>query len=124
MVYAYGPSSGDILAGLAAGRASMAHSPQGPHLDLDINGAGLGCSIPYRPGLEGKAIISRAMKGDILKVINRKGAAEIFTVPFGGTYSPSFPVENLSFYRLELYRPLLDAPILCALSNPVYIGQA
>jgi hypothetical protein len=122
-VLAGGPAPADLLAGLAAGRASAAFQPRGPWLDLEIAGAGLGEAVPFRPGLEGRAVVSGAAKGDVLRVINREGIAHSFTAPFSGVYTPSFPVEDLSYYRLELYRPLLDAPVLCGLSNPVYIGE-
>ncbi|MDR0554265.1 MAG: CehA/McbA family metallohydrolase [Treponema sp.] len=121
-VRAESPAPPALLAALAAGRCSLAYAPRGPHLDLEIAGAGLGGSVPFRPGLEGRAVVSGARQGDILKVIHRDGLAQTFTAPFNGVYRPCFPVEDRSFYRLELYRTLLDQSALCGLSNPVYIG--
>lgn len=122
MVWADSPAPSDLLAALAAGRVSLSFSPQGPCLDLEIAGAGVGETAVFRSGLEGKALVSGARKGDVIKVINQDGLAASFTAPFSGLYAPSFQVKDRGFYRLELYRPLLDQPALCALSNPVFTG--
>jgi hypothetical protein len=119
-VYSWGRSAGNILDGLNKGRNSIAYSGDGPHLDMDINGAGLGETVTLRPGLEGTATISGAHRGDTLKLISRNGAEE-FEVPFSGTWQRRFPVEDAGFYRLETYRRLGDSPLLAALNNPVYI---
>lgn len=115
------PDPPEILKNLVAGRSCISYAPEGPILSMEINGAGPGGAVLMERGLAGNAIIKNARKNDSVKIINNSGAAEIFTVPYNGIYSYKFPIKALSFYRLELYRPLLGAPILCALSNPVYI---
>ncbi|MDR0473372.1 MAG: CehA/McbA family metallohydrolase [Treponema sp.] len=123
MIYAESPSPVQLLASLAAGRCCIAHEPGGPRLDMDIAGTGPGDTVPYTSGLKGRAIVQKARKGDVVKIINSEGTASIFSSPFNGTYTPAFPVEDRCFYRIELYRSLLDRPVLCGLSNPVYIGS-
>jgi hypothetical protein len=120
-VYSRGRSAADILEGIREGRGSIAYAGEGPHLDMDIGGAGLGDTAAFRPGLEGLITMTGAARGDILKLISRKGEEE-FTVSFNGTWRHRFPVEDSGFYRLEAYRRLIDFPMLIALSNPVYIG--
>jgi hypothetical protein len=122
-VYAAGNSVEDILDALSRGQSGIAYTPGGPWPDIHIDGFGLGDTVPFRPGLEGQAILLEAKTGDVLKLINRQGLAETYTVPFDGTYRHSFRVEDLSFYRLEVYRKLLDQPVLSALCNPVYIHR-
>jgi hypothetical protein len=121
-VYSYGRSAEDILDGLKRGRNSIAYAPGGPHLNLDIGGAGLGDTAALRPGLEGEAVVNGACQGDIVKLVSRKGAEE-FDIPFTGTWRRRFPADNAGFYRLELYRRLGDSPMLTALSNPVYVEK-
>ena len=121
MVYSESPNPAEILLNLVAGRSCMAFAPQGPQLDLDIDGTGLGGSVAFRPGLTGKASLSSVREGDLLKVLDNEGVAATFTVPFNGIFTCSFPVEKRSFYRLELYRLLLDTQVLCGLSNPIFL---
>jgi hypothetical protein len=120
-VYSRGRSAADILEGIREGRGSIAYAGEGPHLDLDIDGAGLGDTAPFRPGLEGLVTMTGACRGDSLKIVSGKGTEE-FTLSFNGTWRRRFPVEDAGFYRLEAYRNLIDFPMLIALSNPVYIG--
>jgi hypothetical protein len=120
-VYASGNSVADILKSISQGRSGLAYAPGGPWADITIDGFSLGDTVSFRPGLEGQVSLLEAKTGDMLKLINRKGIAETYTVPFDGMYRHSFPVEDLSFYRLEVYRKLLDQPVLSALCNPVYI---
>ncbi|MDR1903735.1 MAG: CehA/McbA family metallohydrolase [Treponema sp.] len=120
-VYADGGSVTDILNAVSRGRSGMAYTPDGPFVDISIGGFALGDTVPFRPGLEGQVVLLGAKTGDILKLINCKGLAETYTAPFDGVYRHSFSVKDLSFYRLEVYRKLLDQMVLSALSNPVYI---
>jgi hypothetical protein len=120
-VYSRGRSAADILEGIREGRSSIAYAAEGPHLDMTIDGAGLGDTAAFRPGLEGMVVMTGARQGDVLKLVSGKGAEE-FTVSFNGTWRRRFPVEDSGFYRLEAYRRLADFPLLVALSNPVYLG--
>jgi hypothetical protein len=120
-VYAAGNSAEDILGALSRGQSGIAYAPGGPWPDITIDGFGIGDTVPFHPGLEGQVSLLGAKTGDILKLINRKGIAETYIIPFDGISRHSFIAEDLSFYRLEVYRKLLDQPVLSALCNPVYI---
>jgi hypothetical protein len=122
-VYANGVSVPDILDALCAGHSGVTFTPEGPLPDISIADAGLGDTVSFSPGLTGMLNVTRAMKGDTLKLLTRDGLALSCAVPFNGTYQCSFPVERHGFYRLELYRQLLDFPMLCALSNPIYVRE-
>jgi hypothetical protein len=115
---------GDVLAAMAAGRSSIAASPEGPRLDLTVGDAGLGGEAAYAPGLEGRATVLGARRGDLLRVIDRTGEAREWRSPFDGEFVASFPARpGDRFYRAELWRevPLLPGPALVALTNPVYL---
>ncbi|MDR2535041.1 MAG: CehA/McbA family metallohydrolase [Treponema sp.] len=123
--FVYADSSGteDILNALAEGRSFLAFSPQGPIIELTIDGAGLGETALFRAGMTGTFKVSSVKQGDLIKLINRKEAVTM-TVSFDGDYEQIFPVEDALFYRLEVHRRLLGRLLPVALSNPVYIQEA
>jgi hypothetical protein len=116
-----GRSVKTILAALLAGHNCIGCSPNGPYLDVSIENAIAGDTILYHQGLEGKVLVSRASKGDFLKIITEAGIAETYIVPFNGTFSVPFDIKRTGFCRLELYRSFNGSPTLVALSNPIYI---
>ena len=121
MVYSESPDPAELLANLVAGHSCIAFGPNGPQLDLEVGGSGMGSIVPHKPGLAGIAILANVRKDDLVRIIDCDGTAVEFRVPYHGNYTCEFPVEKRLFYRLELYRSLLDNIVLCALSNPVYI---
>ena len=121
MVFSENALPADLLANLYAGHSCLSFAPSGPQLHFDIDGCGSGDEITYSPGIEAKAVCNNACKGDTVKVISAEGIAFTAVSPHSGTFTLSFDVKNVIFYRLELYRSLLGFPLLCGLSNPVYI---
>jgi len=121
MIYSDSPNPQALLSGLLAGRACVSYEPGGPYFEFDIDGSGMGDTVLYKDGLHGKVIINSIKKGDVVKIINCEGVSDTFTASFNGQYIHTFKIEDCTFYRIELYRKLLDEPVLCALSNPVYI---
>jgi hypothetical protein len=123
-VYAASRSPGDIMAGLVAGRSFVAFSSAGPRLDLRIGGTGLGQRAPE--GGAGSVEVRGVRMGDRLVLLDARGTAREWTVPFDGEFFAAFDARREGrFYRLEAWRRHpAGVDLLVALSNPVFTGPA
>ncbi len=122
-VHADSRSKAGIFDALRAGRSYISYTKNGPQPSLRIGGSSLGDTVGYTPGLEGEITVLWTFRGDLVKVLDREGIVE-FRVPVSGPFSARFPVKpGAGFYRAEVWRELLPGKsMLCALTNPVYIG--
>ncbi len=121
-VYAGSRSPADIMAGLVAGRSFVAWSSSGPFLDLRIDGYGFGQRAA--DGGAGSVSVRSARRGDRLVLLDARGSAREWTIPFSGEFCAGFDAStDARFYRLEVWRPHpAGMDLLAALSNPVFIG--
>ncbi len=121
-VYSVSRSPADIVAGLVAGRSFVAWSSAGPFLDLRIGDRGFGQRAPR--GGSASVGVRGARQGDRLHLLDARGTAREWTIPFNGEFSAAFDASaDARFYRLEVWRRHPVGPeLLVALSNPVFIG--
>ncbi len=120
-VYAKGNSIKDIKRALVQGNSFISISPQGPIMNITIKGKELGDTVIWEKGLSGVLRIEGVREGDKIKLINGNNESVEFEAALNGIYTNRFAVENVLFYRIELYRELLGKSMLISLSNPVYI---
>lgn len=120
-VYADGNSVDELRTALSKGNSFISIAPNGPRLNMDIDGKIFGETVSWKAGLTGKFSVEGCNAGDIVKLINGKNQIVEQIIPFRGVYTQKFAVEKASFYRLELYRNLIGIDMLVSLSNPIYV---
>lgn len=123
-VHASSRSAADILAAAVAGRSFLSSSRAGPQVDLRVGARGLGETAEVGEGTQGVATVRGAQAGDVVRLLDGRGGATEWQVPFEGEHTRSFgPEPDVGFYRLEVWR---DHPpgvrLLGAVSSPVFIG--
>jgi hypothetical protein len=116
-------SASDIVAALVAGRSFIAFSRAGPHLDLRVEGRGLGERVVLSAAGEGVATVSAADAGDHVRLLDGRGGVKEWDVPWDGDHATRFAADpGALFYRLEVRRRIIPGvELLVALSNPVYV---
>jgi len=110
----------DILEALRAGRSFITCSPEGPRPDLRIGDAGPGGTAPCRAA-EGEVTADRVRAGDMVRLLDGTGSRE-WRVASDRAFSARFPARReAGFYRVEIWREDGGAPVLSALTNPVFL---
>jgi hypothetical protein len=121
-VYVMSNSPGDILDALRAGHSFIRFAPDGPTLEMSIDEAIIGDSVPWEPGQEIDITATALKKGDILRIISKQGSKDVFQAPEDGEAILTYPVTEPGFIRLEIHRTFLPGlpPLPALIANPIY----
>jgi hypothetical protein len=121
-VYAMSNSPRDILDALRAGHSFIRFAPDGPTLEMRIDKAIIGDSMPWEPGQEVDIKATALKKGDILRIISKQGSKDVFQAPEDGEIALTYPVTKPGFIRLEIHRTFIPGlpPLPALIANPIY----
>ncbi len=120
-VHALSRGKEDICRALAEGRVSVSASPSSAQLELQIGEATIGEKIAYSDDMKAEIHVSNAKKGDRIILFSDAGEETQYSCPYSGDITFAFGVEGRKFYRVELYRKMLDLELLDAFTNPIYL---
>lgn len=123
-VYSASRGESDIIAAIRAGSAFISYSPDGPVMDLTVDGTPLGGTAGAGGPRECVLRVSRVSRGDVIKLISDRGTERGFTVTDQSAVRLSLAVPGRAYVRAEVWRtPFKGLTALASISNPVYLAR-
>jgi hypothetical protein len=124
-VYSRSASPADILEALKQGHAYLTFSPEGPLLDLIVEGAMLGDSVPFVKVKEMQITASGLLTGDVIQVVTVGGRHLLLKAETEGNYQGTYLMNGPGFARVEIWREFLPGvpPLPALISNPIYFDE-
>jgi len=121
-VYAMSASPQALLSAVREGHSFVTFSPQGPTLEMTCDGAILGDSVPWRPGMTVHLHVDGLKAGDVVKLVSAQGSQDVYHAPADGILDVERPIEAPGFALVQVWRTFLPGvpPLLALLSNPIY----
>ena len=117
-VHSASPRAEDILSAAAAGHAFVTSSVKGPRLGLKYNGAGMGDTAKYEPGMKLEISASR-LRCAALVLVTQDGEKRL-TGYISGEIKLSAPIAGAGFAYVKAVGRLFKGKYVKAVSNPIY----
>lgn len=122
-VYSESRGESDIIAAIRAGSVFISYSPDGPVIELSVDGFSLGQTAPKDGPHECVLSVSHLNRTDVLKLLSDEGEEKEFTVASQSAVKLSQKLRGTKFVRAEVWRTFAPGvTMLAAVSNPVYLA--
>jgi len=121
-VYAMSDSPEALLSAVREGHSFVTYAPDGPIVEMTCDGAILGDSVAWRPGLTMHIRVDGLKRGDVVKLVSDRGSRDVHSASSAGTLELELPVETPGFAVVQVWRTFLPSvpPLPALLSNPIY----
>ena len=120
-VFAASPSAKDILSAVSSGHSYITSSPSGTELELSCEGAMMGDSIEWRPGMEITIGASKLPTGSTVKLITSQGVqAQWKHFRHGKLEARLLVTKEWRFAYITVAQNFPGFERIMAVSNPVY----
>lgn len=123
-LYSDSKAPSDIIKAIKNGHGFVSYIFNGPIIELSIGDSIMGDCVDLQEKQEGLIKVSDLVTNDEIRLISDKGIEKTCKVLDESTKNIKFNVENRKFYRIEVWREVIQQnSMLSAISNPIYIRK-